>query len=116
MKLRRPAHGAAVREGMRAINIRHTKKSTHSVPINARPESCILWSESYRAAMTLPVNCGNSHALSDMISGGKLARDGCAGSAGLRECDPFSCAAAGASYNNDHLHACLLICDGGNAR
>ena len=28
--------------------------------------------------------------------------------------DPFSCAAAGTSYNNNHLHACLLLCDGGS--
>ncbi len=74
MKLRRPAHGVAVREGMRAINIRHTEKNPSSAPISARPESCILSSESYRAAMTLPVNCGDSRFAVGRDSGGKLAR------------------------------------------
>jgi hypothetical protein len=32
MKLRRPARDVAVREGMRAINIRHTEKSPQLRP------------------------------------------------------------------------------------
>jgi hypothetical protein len=32
MKLRRSAHGVAMREGMRAINIRHTEKNPQLRP------------------------------------------------------------------------------------